>query len=140
MATPHQTIDRVGGWLSLVCALHCAVVPVVVLLAALGVPVASELAVFDDGRFELGFSVAAVIFVAVSLGLGQRGAVDRRPMLGGFALGLSLIAGSHVCPGPDWLAHLVLVAGASIVALTHHRSFRAHRPSSPPPVPAALLP
>lgn len=124
MATPHQTVDRVGGWLSLVCALHCAVVPIAVLLAALGLPVIS-LGLFDDPRFELGFSFAAVILVAVSVGLGVRGGAERRPMVVGFALGLTLIAGSHLTPGPEWLSHLVLVAGALTVAHTHRRSLRS---------------
>ena len=127
MATPHQTIDRVGGLLSLVCALHCAVVPVVVLLAALGLPVAGELATFDDGRFELGFTLAAVVFVAVSVGLGWRGLAERRSMLLGFGIGLALLAGSRLAPGPDWLAHLILVAGASTLAFTHRRSLEAAR-------------
>jgi hypothetical protein len=144
MASPHQSIDRVGGWLSVICAVHCAVIPVAVLLAALGVPVAAELAVFDDGRFELGFSLIAVVMVAVSLGLGTRGAkVDRRPTRLGFGLGLGLIAGSRVAPGPEWLAHLVLVAGALLLAYTHRRSLQAARACCAGPVTqasAALLP
>lgn len=143
MATPHQTIDRVGGWLSLVCAIHCAVVPAVVLLAALGLPVASELTLFDEGVFELGFSIAAVILVAVSV-LGWRGGVDRRPLALGFALGLSLIVGARLTPGPEWVSHLVLVAGASTLALTHRRSLRAARSCCAEPsrtaASAALLP
>lgn len=125
MATPHHTIDRVGSWLSLVCALHCAVVPVVVVLAALGFPVAGSLGLFDDPRFELGFSFAAVILVAASVGLGFRGGADRRPMLVGFAIGLALIIGSRLVPGPEWLSHSVLVVGALTVAYTHRRSLRA---------------
>jgi hypothetical protein len=122
MATPHQTIDRVGGWLSLVCAIHCAVVPIAVLLAALGVPVFGSLGVFDDPRFELGFSAAAVILAVISVGLGVRAGANHRPMLIGFAVGLTLILGSHVAPGPKWLSHLILVVGALTVARTHHRS------------------
>ncbi len=127
MPTPHQIIDRVGGLLSLACAIHCAVVPVVVLLAALGVPIAGELAVFDDGRLELGFSLAAVVFVGISVGLGWRGGVERRPMLVGFAVGLALIAGSRLAPGPEWIAHLILIGGALLLALTHRRSLGAAR-------------
>src|SRR5690606_4031887 len=125
MATPHQIVDRVGGWLSLVCAIHCAVVPVGVLLGALGLPMFGALELFDDSRFELVFSCAAAIFVAISLGLGVRGGADRRPMVVGFAIGLALIAGSHLSPGPEWLGHLVLVAGALTVAYTHRRSLRS---------------
>ncbi|HLT38039.1 MAG TPA: MerC domain-containing protein [Enhygromyxa sp.] len=139
MTTPHQTVDRVGGWLSLVCAIHCAVVPLAVLLAALGLPVIS-LGLFDDPRFELGFSIAAVILAAVSLGLGVRGGADRRPMLVGFALGLVLIVGSHLTPGPEWFSHLILVGGALTVAYTHRRSLRSRSCCDDPGAPAPLLP
>lgn len=122
MATPHQTVDRVGGWLSLVCAIHCAVVPIAVLFAALGIPVVGSLGWFDDPRFELGFSAAAVVLVAISVGLGVRAGAERRPMLIGFAVGLALILGSHGVPGPEWLSHLILVVGALTVAYTHRRS------------------
>jgi hypothetical protein len=124
MATPHQTVDRIGGWLSLACAIHCAVVPVAVLLAGLGLPVLGSLSLFDDGRFELGFSLAAVVLVALSVGFGVRSGTLRtgRSMMIGFAIGLALIGGSHLTPGPEWLSHLVLVAGALTVAYTHRRS------------------
>jgi hypothetical protein len=153
MATPHHTVDRLGSWLSLACALHCAVVPGVVLLAALGFPVVGSLGLFDDHRFELGFSLAAVILVAVSVGLGFRGGADRRPMVIGFAIGLALLGGSRLLPGPEWIAHLVLVAGALTVAYTHRRSLRSRDccepqllgPAEPragehPPASAPLLP
>jgi hypothetical protein len=147
MATPHHTIDRVGSWLSLVCALHCAVVPAVVLLAALGQPVVGSLGVFDDPRFELFFSFAAVILVALSVGLGFRGGAERRPMLVGFAAGLALIGGSRLMPGPEWFAHLVLVAGALTVAYTHRRSLKTRSCCQEPgadhprtPASAPLLP
>jgi hypothetical protein len=45
-----------------------------------------------------------------------------RSMIVGFSLGLALIGGSHLTPGPEWLSHLVLVAGALTVAYTHRRS------------------
>ncbi|MFO7563555.1 MAG: MerC domain-containing protein [Enhygromyxa sp.] len=125
MATPHQTVDRVGGWLSLVCAIHCAVVPIAVLLAALGLPVLDAHGLFDDFRFELAFSLVAVVLVGISLGLGVRGGAERRPMVIGFSLGLVLIAGSHLTPGPEWLSHLVLVVGALTVAHTHRRSLKS---------------
>lgn len=138
MATPHHTVDRVGSWLSLVCALHCAVVPAAVLLAALGLPVGGSLGWFDDPRFELGFSLAAVIFVAASLGLGVRAGAEWRPMVVGFAIGLALLGGSRLLPGPEWFGHLVLVAGALTVAYTHRRSMRSrscdpqlHGPAKP---------
>lgn len=127
MATPHQTVDRVGGWLSLVCAIHCAVVPIAVLLAALGLPVVDSLGLFDDNRFEIGFSLLAVVLVAISLGLGVRSGAARRPMIIGFAIGLALIGGSHLTPGPEWLSHLILVGGALTVAHTHRRSLESRR-------------
>lgn len=131
MATPHHTVDRVGSWLSLVCALHCAVVPAAVLLAALGFPVGGSLGWFDDPRFELGFSLAAVIFVATSLGLGVRAGAQWRPMVVGFAIGLALLGGSRLLPGPEWFGHLVLVAGALTVAYTHRRSMRSRSCEDP---------
>jgi hypothetical protein len=141
MATPHQTVDRVGGWLSLVCAIHCAVVPIAVLLTAFGVPVVGSLGWFDDPRFELGFSAAAVVLVAISVGLGVRAGAERRPMLVGFAVGLALILGSHLVPGPEWISHLILVVGALTVAHTHRRSLESrHRCDDHPGVEASPEP
>ena len=142
MATPHHTVDRVGSWLSLVCALQCAVVPAFVLLAALGVPVAGSLGIFDDPRFELVFSLAAVVFVTASVGLGFRGGADRRSMLIGLTIGLALLGGSRLLPGPEWFSHLVLVAGALTVAYTHRRSLRSRTCCDEPSTPASapLLP
>lgn len=145
MATPQETTDRVGGWLSLACAIHCAVVPVLVLLAGLGAPIAGDLALFHDARVEIGFSIAAVVFVAVNIALSWRDASGRRTMFMGFGIGLALILGSRVTPGPDWLAHVVIATGALIVALTHRQSLRSQRnpdccsePASPASAP--LLP
>lgn len=146
MSTPHQNIDRVGGLLSLVCAIHCAAVPVLVVAAALGMPVADQLLALEDERVELGFSLAAVVFVTISVGLGWRQA-KRGPMLAGFAVGLALLVGSRLVPGPEWVAHLALVAGALTLALTHRRSFQAGASGlrgdaccDDAPAPAALLP
>lgn len=125
MTTPHHTVDRIGSWLSLLCAVHCAVVPVVVLLAALGFPIVGSLGLFEDHRFELAFSLTAVILVAASVALGLRGSADRRPLVIGFVLGLVLLGGSRLLPGPEWIGHLVLVAGALTIAYTHRRSLRS---------------
>jgi len=145
MAMRQQTIDRVGGWLSLACAMHCAVGPALLLLAGLGVPVASEFAAVEDSRVELGFSIAAVLFVALSVMLSARSRTLSARALAGFAGGLVLIVGSRLIPGPAWLEHLVLISGALILAATHRQSLRGLRegaccatPSAP--APAALLP
>jgi MFS family permease len=147
MATRQQTIDRLGGWLSLACALHCALGPALLLLAGLGAPVAKELELLEDGRVELGFAIAALLFVSLSVALRLRdpGTEGRRPMFAGFAAGLVLIFGSRVVPGPDWLEHLLLISGALILATTHRRSLRAAREAlccadPAAPAPAALLP
>lgn len=145
MATPQETTDRIGGWLSLACAIHCAVVPILVLLAGLGAPVAGDLALFHDARVELIFSIAALVFVAGNVALNWREASGRRTMFIGFAIGLALILGSRVTPGPDWLAHVVIASGALIVALTHRQSLRSHRspdccPEPASPASAPLLP
>jgi hypothetical protein len=113
-----------------------------VLLAALGFPVVGSLGLFDDPRFELGFSFAALILVALSVGLGVRGGAERRPMLVGFTIGLALLGGSRLMGEPEWLAHLVLVAGALTVAHTHRRSLRSRSCCDDPAAPASapLLP
>jgi hypothetical protein len=139
MAKNH-TIDRVGGWLSLICAIHCAVIPVLVLLAGLGAPVVDELAGFDDERLEIGFSVAAAVFVVASVGLGWRHGAIRRSLLIGFGVGLALLAAARLTPDPEWLAHLLLIGGALTLAYTHRQSLRSRAGCPEPPTPAALLP
>jgi hypothetical protein len=129
MRTPQQTIDRLGGLLSLVCAIHCAAAPALVVVAALGLPLADALPALEDERIELGFSLAAVVFVTVSVGLHWRHA-DRLAMLARFGLGLALLLGPRLLlgpgliPAPEWLAHVSIIAGALLLAWTHRRGYR----------------
>jgi hypothetical protein len=124
MSSPQQTIDRLGGLLSLVCAIHCAAVPVLVVVAALGLPIADGLLALEDERIELGFSLTAIVFVAVSVGLHWRHP-NRSSMLASFGLGLALLIGPRLVEAPEWIAHVAVIAGALLLAWTHRRGYRA---------------
>lgn len=114
------TGDRIGAFGSLLCALHCALLPLLVaLLPALGLGGA---ALVD---FDQGFTVFATLLGITMLGYGYR---RHRAFRAWFVLvpGLALIwAGSFTALHTHSLAHsLVMVAGGLLVAAAHVLNLR----------------
>ena len=64
---PRSLIDRIGAFGSLLCAVHCALLPLAIaLLPSLGV------AGWFDGRFELAFVIFATLLGSFSVAWGYR--------------------------------------------------------------------
>jgi hypothetical protein len=113
---PRHLIDRFGTLGSMLCALHCALVPVAIaLLPSLGI------ATWLGEGFELGFVVFATLLSVFSVGWGWRlhGKVRALwlliPGLVALWLGVSVDALHH-----DVVAHAVVMTfGGTLVGLAH---------------------
>ena len=125
----HQLLDRLGAWGSLLCALHCALLPALLaLLPSLGI------ALLAGDRIELGFVVFATGLGLFSLAWGYRrhGHVHA---LGILVPGLALLWGAvlyqplHLSVWPHALA---MTAGGTLVGLAHLANLRLHHPRSCP--------
>lgn len=121
--TPHKA-DRVGAIASLVCAAHCALLPVVIaLLPALGIATA-----FSE-HFEEWFAVFATLLGLFALVTGYR----RHRALHALLLlvpGLLIIwVGVLYAPlhHSVWPHALVMTAGGSLIALAHLANLRLNR-------------
>lgn len=106
--------DRFGATASFLCAVHCALLPLVLaLLPALG------LGFLADHRFERGFVAFACVLALTSLIVGFR----RHQRFGAFgflAPGIALLLAGLVFEYESMVVHAALVAtGGSLVALAH---------------------
>jgi hypothetical protein len=113
---PRRHLDLAGGWASLVCAVHCALLPIA--LAALpGI----GLELLDNPLFDRAFAVSVALFGLVVLGSGLCAHRLRLvALLYGIAVAL-LCTGAFVMPaGTDAVVRgVVLAAGGSCMALAH---------------------
>lgn len=117
----HAVLDRIGATGSMLCAIHCALLPVAIAaLPALGV------GLLADHRVEAGFIAFASLLGVVSLVWGwrrHRHVAALRLLLPGLAL---LWLGLLLPPLHDsrlWHA-LVMTAGGALVGLAHVRNLR----------------
>lgn len=108
-------LDKAGAAASLTCAIHCAVLPLVItLLPLLG------LTFLADERLEWGLLGLSALLGVSSLCLGFR-EHGRRHALVILAIGLSLIALGHISEERERgrSAVLVVFLGGSTIALSH---------------------
>ena len=116
-----RLLDRLGAYGSLVCAAHCALLPVVIaLLPSLG------LASLASDTFERGFVVFATLLGLFSVVWGYRRHRAVRA-LGLLVPGLALLWGGALYPPlhESLLAHaLTMTAGGTLVALAHLANLR----------------
>lgn len=115
-----QIADRFGATASLLCAVHCAALPfVIVMLPALG------LGFLADHEIERGFIVFACLLASTTLLLGLRRHGDRRALallIPGVVL---LFAGALVDFERAASVHALLVSGGgALVALAHLANLR----------------
>jgi len=117
-----RAADRVGATASLLCALHCAVLPfVLAVLPTLG------LSWLADHLFERVFIAAASAFALTVLIRGWRVHRNPRP-LAWLAPGLALLwLGGYVVDGHDTIGlHALLVSiGGTCLALAHVANLRS---------------
>jgi hypothetical protein len=118
--TLHRLADRFGATASFLCAVHCAVLPLVIAaLPALG------LSFLADHHFERGFIAFASVLALTTLVVGVRRHRNFRAfwfLAPGIAL---LTAGIIVDFDASATLHAVLVAtGGTLVALAHLTNLR----------------
>lgn len=119
----HKTLDRLGAWGSLLCALHCALLPVALaLLPSLGI------ALLAGDRIELVFVVFATGLGLFSLAWGYRrhGHVHALGML---VPGLLLLWTAVLYPPLHhsvWPHALAMTIGGGLVGLAHLANLRLH--------------
>ena len=119
--TRHRLLDRLGATGSLLCALHCALLPVAIaLLPSLGI------AAWLGDDFERGFVVFATLLGLFSVVWGWRRHGEVRalrlliPGLAALWLGISVEALHH-----DLVVHaVVMTVGGSLVGLAHLANLR----------------
>ena len=116
--------DRFGATASLLCAVHCAALPLL-----LGILPALGLGFLADHGFERGFIAFASVFATSSLILGFRRHQDPRAfglLVPGVAL---LVAGVACDPAAIGLHAMLVASGGVLVALAHlvnQRLLHAH--------------
>lgn len=110
-----QIVDRIGAVASFVCAVHCALLPIV-----FGVLPALGLGLLADHSLERAFVAFAIILATTSLLFGLRRHGSYRAfwlLVPGIAL---LLAGMLVGDDHTDVTHAVLVSiGGTLVALSH---------------------
>ncbi|MBN8714005.1 MAG: MerC domain-containing protein [Xanthomonadales bacterium] len=128
-----QIADRVGTGASLLCAIHCAALPfVLVLLPVIG------LGFLANDRFEIGFVVVASVLAMVVLTRGFRRHQQPLPLtLAVFGIALLVLGVSDVV-SHSLLVHSVLVTvGGLSLASAHFCNSRSCRRAAEPRLPAA---
>lgn len=116
-------VDRFGAVGSVLCAVHCAALPFVLVLAP-----ALNLGFFASESFERGFTVLATAVVLASLSIGFRHHRSRRAFA--FALpGLALIWLAAFGPlhAHLWLHPLAMATGGGLIAMAHFANLRANQ-------------
>lgn len=114
-AARHPDLDKAGAVASLTCAVHCALMPLVVtLLPLLG------LTFLADERLEWGLLALSATLGVSSLCFGLREHGSRRALVI-LAVGLSLLALGRISEQREWgrWAVPVVVAGGCTVAASH---------------------
>ena len=118
-----RLVDRFGAGASFLCAVHCALLPLVIAaLPALG------LGFLADHRFEQGFIAFASTMALTALIVGFRRHQQFRAFL--FLVpGILLLCAGMVVEVDSMLLHAMLVAsGGSLIALAHLTNLRlSHR-------------
>ena len=111
----HPDLDKAGAVASLTCAVHCAVMPLVVTLLPL-----VGLTFLADERVEWGLLAVSATLGVSSLCFGLREHGSRRALII-LAVGLSLLALGRISEEREWgrWAVLVVVAGGCTVAASH---------------------
>jgi len=122
-----RAIDRFGAAASFVCAVHCALLPIV-----FGVLPALGLAFLADHRIERAFVVFAIALATTSLAFGLRRHGSWRAfwfLIPGIAL---LVAGLFVGASHADTLHAVPVSiGGTLVALSHLVNLRLNHVHGP---------
>ncbi len=108
-------IDRAGVVLSLSCALHCGVTPLLLLGVVVGLPFGWLL----EESTEALLLTAAIGTAAVSLGPSYWRLHRRKRCLGLFAAGVTFVALAKLGPVVEALEPAAVVSGSALIAAAH---------------------
>jgi hypothetical protein len=112
---PNRPLDVAGGWASLVCAVHCAFLPI-----ALAAVPGMGLELLDNAWFDRAFAISVGLFGMVVLGAGLCAHRFRVVSLLYVAAVSLLFLGAFAMPdGLPIVRGIVLAAGGSAMALAH---------------------
>lgn len=121
--------DRVGAGASLLCAIHCAALPfVLVLLPVIG------LGFLANDRFEVGFVMVASVLASIVLTRGFRRHQQPLPlMLGVLGITLLLVGVTNVVGHSSILHSALVTCGGLSLASAHFFNLRRdqHLPGAP---------
>lgn len=118
-----QLVDRVGASASLLCAIHCAALPfVLVLLPFVG------LGFLANDTFERAFVVVASVLALFALTRGFRHHQQPLPLvMGGFGIALLALGVSSVMAHPAAVHSVVVSLGGLLLASAHVVNLRHGR-------------
>lgn len=123
LGSTKSLIDRSAMGLSVICGVHCLLVPIL----ALGVPVLSETDVFGE-RAHLWLLLAAVPLSIAALVLSRRHHPNRW-VTAGIIVGLTLLTSgvlAHEVLGHGLVEVTVTLLGAGILLVAHFLNLRLH--------------
>lgn len=112
-AAINRRLDRAGATASLACAIHCALMPLVITLLPL-----FGLAFLADNRVEWALVGGSAILGSTSLCLGYREHGNRRA-LAVLAVGLGLLAAGRIAESQKagaWGVAIVVIGGVMVAA------------------------
>lgn len=122
-----QRIDRLGAFASMLCAVHCALLPVV-----FGVLPALGLGFLANHRYEQAFVGFAILLASISLWFGVRNHGSYRAFLFLVPGIILLIVGVLIGVDHADRTHAVVVSiGGTLVALSHLVNLRLNHVHGP---------
>ena len=107
-------LDRAGMVASVVCAVHCAATPFVVILLPFG-----GLALTGGSAFATLFAMGSVVIGAASARIGLSLHNSRQPLLMVLLGGILIAAGRLASSVTVWPETILVVAGACLIASAH---------------------
>ena len=117
MKAKANIIDLVALSSSLICAVHCAVVPIILSISTL-----SSLHFLKNPYIEWVFIFAGIVFALMSIWTSYKKYRERRPLIT-VVVGFTLIALSRFDFSESWEL-INTVTGASLIALAHYYNWK----------------
>ncbi|MCB0667411.1 MAG: MerC domain-containing protein [Saprospiraceae bacterium] len=117
-------LDFLGFIASIICAIHCAALPILVTLSVLG-----GMTWISDPVFELSFLIASLTIAGFTLWNGYRKQTIDRTSLVLFAIGFSLLLVSRMLPHTHGVELIFAIAGGLSIATGHVFHWSAFRKS-----------
>jgi len=111
-----EIFDKLGITASLMCAVHCAAMPVlIVILPYIG------LSLFLDSKFELFILLLSSLLATLSICFGFKKHNNKKLALM-FSVGLLILLLGHFCHENNWTSnsYLISIIGGLIITMSHY--------------------